>query len=255
MEILKVSSVSKSFAVESGILRNKSGAVRALEDVSLSLQKGEIAGILGESGSGKTTMGRVICRLIEPDAGAITIGGRNIVEYSRRELAGKVQMIFQDPFASLNPKLKVGTILSEAAEAAGGEDGRDGIEGTLRTVGLSGEVLSSYPHQFSGGQRQRIAIARALLRRPEIIIADEPLSALDISIQNQLLELFLRLKETHSLSFVFISHDIVATSILADFIAVMKEGKIVEQGPVRDVIGNPQTPYTSKLLAAVPRMS
>lgn len=232
----------------------KAGFVKALDGVSVSVEKGKCLGILGESGSGKSTLARILCRLIEPDAGEVFIDGKNLRDYPRRDLAGKVQMVFQDPFASLNPKLTVGTALFEAT-ADGTRDVRlSKIEETLKMVGLPAGILRSYPHQFSGGQRQRIAIARALLRKPEILIADEPLSSLDISIQNQLLEVFERLRETHSLTIVFISHDIVVTANMADNVIVMRDGRIVEQGETKAVISSPEQEYTKKLLAAVPRM-
>jgi len=254
MSLLKVTAVSKTFAVEGGMFR-AAGAVRAVDSASLELAPGRAVGIVGESGSGKTTLGKMICRLLKRDAGEITIDGKNIDDYSRLELSHKVQMVFQDPFASLNPKLTIGTTLMEAAGHLNSAERRQKIESILQLVGLPAAVTSAYPHQFSGGQRQRIALARALIRQPKLIVADEPLSALDISIQNQLLNLFAQLKEELSISFLFISHDVIAASMLADRLLVMKEGKIVEEGITDKVIAAPQHPYTQRLLSAVPHIS
>jgi ABC-type oligopeptide transport system ATPase subunit len=254
MQLLTVRNITKTFALESGIFRSKNGTITALDGVSLSLNAGSVLGVVGESGSGKTTLGKVVARLLSPDTGEVLLEGKRSDAYSRQEFAGMVQMVFQDPFASLNPKLTIGTMLFEAASFLPADTRAHAVRETLETVGLTGDIVRSYPHQFSGGQRQRIAIARALLRRPKLIIADEPLSALDISIQNQLLEVFVRLKETHSLSFIFISHDLTVTSNLADYLIVMKDGRIVEEGLTDTIISCPREDYTKKLLAAVPRM-
>jgi ABC-type glutathione transport system ATPase component len=251
LKILEAANLCKSFDIESGLLRSKIGCVRALDNVSLSVEHGKVLGIVGESGSGKSTLARIICGLIPADSGSVLIDGKDILGYGRRALADKVQMVFQDPFASLNPKLSVGTILREALRDRA--DSGPVIE-TLKLVGLPPDILSLYPHQFSGGQRQRIALARSVIRRPEIIIADEPLSSLDISIQSQLLDLFLELKTKLSTTFVFISHDIVTTANFADFVIVMKDGKIVEQGETGPIMERPSQDYTRALLSSVPKL-
>ena len=254
MELLSVRGVSKSFIIERGIFKSAAGAVHALDNVTLSLESGKTVGIVGESGSGKTTLGKAICGLITPDSGEILIGGKPLASYSRSMLSTKIQMVFQDPFASLNPRLSVGTMLMEAVAAPAKETRAAAAREMLERVGLSGSILNYYPHQFSGGQRQRIALARALLRQPELLVADEPLSALDLSTQSQMLSLFAELKKSLKLSMIFISHDIVATSNLADYIVVMSNGRIVEEGETPGVLGNPQKDYTRRLLAAVPML-
>jgi peptide/nickel transport system ATP-binding protein len=249
MKLLTVEHVSKTFHSGKGIFGGNSHSVAALDDVSLTLDEGGFAAILGESGSGKTTLGKIICGLIKPVSGSINMEGKNIEEFSRFELSTKVQMIFQDPFASLNPKLSIRTILSEAL-LPNVDDGE--LLSILKLVGLSPDTLTLYPHHFSGGQRQRIAIARALLKKPKLIIADEPLSALDVSIQAQILELFAEVKKSAGISFIFISHDIVTASNIADYFYIMKQGRIVEKGESRRVIEAPETDYTKTLLSAVP---
>ncbi|MBN1621399.1 MAG: ABC transporter ATP-binding protein [Endomicrobiales bacterium] len=252
MSLLSVRNITKTFPVESGVLRRKIGFIRALNNVSFSIHPGSVLGVVGESGSGKTTLGKAVCRFFKLDSGRVFIEDRNIDLYSRLELSSKVQMIFQDPFASLNPKLTIGTIIEEASDVEGKKEREKLIKDTLGMVGLPSNILLSYPHQFSGGQRQRIALARALVKKPKIVIADEPLSSLDISIQNQLLNLFMKLKEKHLVSFIFISHDLVTTSNLADYLIVMKDGEIVEEGPTETIILFPQNSYTRNLISAVP---
>jgi ABC-type oligopeptide transport system ATPase subunit len=254
MSLLTVKNLTRAFTIDKGIFHRHAGKVLAVDNVSLSLEPGSVLGVIGESGSGKTTLGKLICRLLVPDSGQIELQGKDVQKLPRTVLADLVQMIFQDPYASLNPRLPVGTILCEAVRGLSGPEQRRRAEEMLATVGLPGDILTSYPHQFSGGQRQRIAIARALMRKPAVIVADEPLSALDISIQNQLLNLFLRLKNEHRTSFIFISHDLVTAGNLADYLLVMKDGKIVEEGPTARVIEAPANAYTQRLLAAVPQL-
>ncbi|MCB4790937.1 MAG: ATP-binding cassette domain-containing protein [Elusimicrobia bacterium] len=251
MTLLKAENLFKIFSIEGGIFRSKTGSVRALDNISLELKEAQVLGIVGESGSGKTTLGKALCGLLPVDAGSIFIDGKAINLYSRQELSTKVQMIFQDPFASLNPKLSIGTILFEAVTKDNLRPDGKIVSETLELVGLPKDILKSYPHQFSGGQRQRIAIARVLLKKPKIIIADEPLSSLDISIQNQLLNLFMKLKGQHSTAFIFISHDMVVTSNLADYILVMKDGMIVEENDARSIILSSRTDYTKKLVSSI----
>jgi ABC-type glutathione transport system ATPase component len=254
MAILTAANITKTFPVESGLFRSGAGVVKALDNVSIAVEPSQVLGVVGESGSGKTTLGKILCGLLQPDHGVIVIEGRPIGTFKPAELATKIQMVFQDPFMSLNPKLSVRTILSEAAFHLPRQERAGLIEETLDAVGLPQNILSSYPHQFSGGQRQRIAISRALIKRPKVIVADEPLSALDLTTQNQLLALFDSLKTRFGISFVFISHDLSVTGELSDQLIVMQNGKIVEGGPTREVMAAPKEEYTRRLLAAVPKM-
>lgn len=232
------------------ISKTYAGGVRALNDVSLSLARGKVVGIVGESGSGKSTLARVLCGLLLPDAGTVEIAGTSLRACTRTQRAGLVQMIFQDPFSSLNPRLSVRTQLTEAADGRPPGD----IEQTLAQVELPPAVLDAYPHQFSGGQRQRIAIARALLKRPALIIADEPVSALDVTTQNQIIRLFQHMKDEHLTTFLFISHDLAVTSMIADRIIIMQNGRIVEEGETLALTTTPRTDYARRLLAAVPTL-
>lgn len=252
MSLLEIENITKTFLLKSGIFNHKVKTICAVNGVSFKLEEGNVIGIVGESGSGKTTLGKIITRLIKPDSGNIFIEGTPIDKFSRKELSSKVQMIFQDPFSSLNPKLNIFTILKESILGIPYEKAQNIIYDILKVVGLDGNILYLYPHQFSGGQRQRIAIARTLLKNPRIIVADEPLSALDVSIQVQLLSLFLKLKKDLNLSFIFISHDLIAASIISDYIMVMKDGIIVEQGKTQKIIKNPEHGYTKRLIESVP---
>jgi peptide/nickel transport system ATP-binding protein/oligopeptide transport system ATP-binding protein len=261
--LVELESVTKDFAVEGGLLRRRVGAVRALDAVSLSVREGETLGLLGESGSGKTTLGRVLLRLLAPDAGRVLWEGRPAEEFSRAEWSTRVQMVFQDPSASLNPKLCVRTLLEEAvrlrAARAGegrltGDAARAAAEALLAAVGLPADSLRLYPHQFSGGQKQRVAIARALALRPRLLVADEPVSALDLSIQAQILNLLSELREMYHLTVIIISHDLAVVSHLADRLAVLKDGRLVETGPTEDVLARPAHPYTALLLKSVPEV-
>lgn len=267
--LLETKNLKKSFPIESKFLRQKIGEVTAVENASLKIREGEILGLVGESGSGKTTVGKMIAGLLEPDAGEIYFQDEDLKEFNRQERARKIQMIFQDPFASLNPRLSIGTILGEATrsrqKAVGSREQRakskeqkrevkEEIEQLLNSVGMPTNILHSYPHQFSGGQRQRIGIARALAMQPQLIIADEPISSLDVSIQAQILNLLLELKERFSLSYLFIAHDLSVVSFIAERIAVMCKGKIIEEGNTPEILENPQNSYTRKLLDAVPQI-
>jgi ABC-type oligopeptide transport system ATPase subunit len=232
----------------------------ALEGVSFDLRKGEILGLVGESGSGKTTLGRCVQRLIEPSSGEIIFAGRKLRELTGPELRAirrRIAFVFQDPYASLNPRLTVGRIIGEPMEihALGGTRGNRAsrIQSLLAEVGLPADAGSRYPHQFSGGQRQRIGIARALAADPDLIIADEPVSALDVSVQAQILNLLAELRERRGLAMLFISHDLEVVRYLCDRVAVLYRGHIVETGSTEAVICRPQDPYTRALIAAVPR--
>ncbi|MBP0618163.1 ABC transporter ATP-binding protein [Jiella mangrovi] len=235
------------------------GTVHAVEDVSLDIPRGSITGLVGESGSGKTTLGRTLLRLVSPTAGTIRFGGAELTTLSDREMVAmrkRMQIIFQDPVSSLNPRLKVEHIVAEGLRAhAVGNRGerRDRVAALLEEVGLSADQMKRYPHEFSGGQRQRIGIARALALEPEFIVADESVSALDVSIQAQILNLLLDLRDRRNLTMLFIAHDLSVVDYLCDRIAVMYLGRIVETGPARDLARAPAHPYTRALLSAVPQ--
>ncbi len=252
--ILKTVNVNKNFCTGKTFFSNKTVTVAAVNNASIELKRGGILGIAGESGSGKTTLAKIIAGLMDYDSGEIFIDDRNLKNYSRYELSKKIQMIFQDPFSSLNPKLSIGTTIAEAIETKN-KKLDDIAANVLNLVGLSGDTMQKYPHQFSGGQRQRIAIARALAKDAEIIIADEPVSSLDISVQAQIMNLFLDLKENLGLSYIIISHDLNLLSAVSDNIAIMQNGKIIEYGQSEKIMNRPENPYTQKLISAIPVMS
>lgn len=262
-ELLKVKDLKKYFPVEGGIFKRTIGWVKAVDGISFAIQPGEILGLVGESGSGKTTTGKLIVKLLEPGSGEIRFGQKNIAKIKRTDYSRKVQVIFQDPFSSLNPRLSVGTILGEAVRsrrqrAEGRRQKKDierEVKKLLQTVGLPTNILNDYPHQFSGGQRQRVGIARALAMQPELLVADEPVSSLDLSIQAQIINLLLDLREKFNLAMLFISHDLSVVKYVADQIAVMRNGKIVEIGSATSVIRSPQHPYTQRLLQAIPALA
>lgn len=232
--------------------------LKAVDGVSFTLKRGEAFGLVGESGSGKTTTGRTVIGLYEPTAGEIFFEGREITHVKgkeRQKLAGEMQMIFQDPVSSLNPRMTVGEIVAEGLKIAGEKSAkkiRKEVEETLWKVGILPEYAGRYPHEFSGGQRQRIGIARALIMKPKLIIADEPVSALDVSVQAQVINLLSELKETLGLTVLFIAHDLSVVKYFCDTIAVMYRGKIVEKAPSEELFKNPLHPYTQSLLSAIP---
>jgi len=253
--IVCLNNITKYFSIESKLLRRQISKIKVLDNISFNINSGETVGLVGESGSGKTTIAKIIVRLIKPDSGSVIIDGKPENEYNRKELALKIQMIFQDPFASLNPRLSIKSILGEAIRIQKSKENNkhisvtdEEIENLLVTVGLPKNILNNYPHQFSGGQRQRIAIARALAFKPKLIIADEPLSSLDVSIQAQILNLFLDLKNEFGLSYLFISHDLLLVSYFSDRVIVLKDGKIIEQNDGINIIKYPQNIYTKKLV-------
>jgi len=251
--------LTKYFPVRSGLLARKTELLRAVDGVSLRVRRGETMGLVGESGCGKSTLGRLILRLIEPTYGRVVYDGRDIGRYTAAEmrpLRRKMQIIFQDPYSSLNPRMTVHDIVAEAIRihklAASRSDETHMVVDLLKKVGLRPDVLRRYPHEFSGGQRQRIGIARALAVQPEFIVCDEPISALDVSIQAQIINLLMELQEELGLSYLFISHDLRVVEHVSHRVSVMYLGKIVEQGPADKVYENALHPYTNALLAAVP---
>ncbi|MBI1363054.1 MAG: dipeptide ABC transporter ATP-binding protein [Proteobacteria bacterium] len=256
--LLEVKNVSKVFQVKKGGFFSTSKPFKALDGVSVTLHKGETLGIVGESGCGKSTLARCLMRIYKPDAGEVVLNGQNTAPLkgaALRAMRRNIQMVFQDPFSSLNPRMRVGESVGEGLRAYGLMDAkarRVYVEQLLADCGLPAGSYDRYPHQFSGGQRQRVCIARALALKPDIIIADEPVSALDVSVQKQILELMDKLKKEHGLSYVFISHDLRVVSQVCDRIAVMHAGKVVEEGTTHALFTNPQHPYTRTLLAAIP---
>jgi oligopeptide transport system ATP-binding protein len=256
---LELQNVKTHFPVERGFLfRRRIGTVKAVDGVSLALRKGEILGLVGESGCGKSTLGRTILQLIPPTEGTVILAGKHLDQLkgaALREARADFQMIFQDPYASLNPRMTVYDALAEAIQAhkkVAGQEMAARVAELMKKVGLSPRYLKKYPHEFSGGQRQRIAIARALAVEPKLIVADEPVSALDVSIQAQIINLLAKLSREMHLTLIFISHDLSVVKHISDRIAVMYLGKIVELGPATQVFEKPLHPYTCALVSAVP---
>ncbi|MBL8700162.1 MAG: dipeptide ABC transporter ATP-binding protein [Alphaproteobacteria bacterium] len=257
--LLEVRGLIKHFPVTRGIvMRRQIGAVKAVDGIDLDLDAGETLALVGESGCGKSTTGRLVLRLIEATAGSVRFEGREITGLDRRDMRGlrrHMQIIFQDPYASLNPRMAVSEILDEPLRVHGFGDAttrRRRVEEILAAVGLSTWHAARYPHEFSGGQRQRVGIARALATNPKLVICDEPVSALDVSIQAQVVNLLKDLQRALGLAYVFIAHDLAVVKHVADRVAVMYLGKIVEQGPKGGLFARPRHPYTQALLAAIP---
>jgi oligopeptide transport system ATP-binding protein len=257
--LLEVTDLVKHFPIKSGLLIDRTvDQVRAVDGISFHVNKGETLGLVGESGSGKSTTCRVVLQLLKPTSGSVKFEGREIAGLGRRKLRPlrrEMQMIFQDPYASLNPRKRIGQIVGDqlkVQKVASGKELRTRVEGLLERVGLSPEHYNRFPHEFSGGQRQRIGIARALALEPKLIFCDEPVSALDVSIQAQIVNLLDDLQDEMGLTYVFVAHDIGVVRHISDRIAVMNHGQIVETGDADQVCEHPRDEYTKKLLKAVP---
>lgn len=256
--LLEIKNLKMHFPVRTGVLRRRTGKVYAVDDVSFSVRAGETLGLVGESGCGKTTVGRTIMRLYKPTDGKVFFNGRNMSSLTHKELRDsrkEMQMIFQDPFESLNSRHTVGYILEEPFIIHGihtPKERKNEVEKLLEKVGLSGNSADRFSHEFSGGQRQRIGIARAIALRPSLIICDEPVSALDVSIQSQILNLLLDLQQDMNLTYIFIAHDLAVVKHVSDWIAVMYLGKIMEYTDADTIYASPLHPYTRALISAIP---
>ena len=256
--ILEVNNLTKHFPIFGGVFSRKKGDVRAVQDVSFKLKKGETLGLVGESGCGKSTLARTIIRLEEATSGEVIFQGKDLLNCSRKEMFKQrrdIQMIFQDPYSSLNPRMTVGEIVREPLtvhKIGKRSERRDKVVDLFESVGLSEDMVNRYPHEFSGGQRQRVGIARALALQPRVILADEPVSALDVSVQAQVINLLVRLQKEFDLTYVFISHDLSVVEYISDSIAIMYLGRIVEIGSKEEIWNNHAHPYTHALLEAVP---
>ena len=257
--LVEVSHLKKYFPIKSGVLKKTIGHVKAVDDVSFRIEKGHVMGLVGESGCGKSTTGRTILRLLGATEGKVTFGGQDIYKLSKRDtkqIRTRMQIIFQDPYSSLNPRLPVSEIVGEAmlqhGIVANKREMLDRVVEIIQKCGLFPEQATRYPHQFSGGQRQRICIARALAVNPEFIVCDEAVSALDVSIQSQIINLLKDMQEEFGLTYLFISHDLSVVKFISDQVGVMYLGQIVEMGPNKSIFSNPLHPYTEALLSAVP---
>lgn len=260
--LLKVEHLKKYFPIKSSSLSRSKGYVKAVDDISFEVHVGESFGIVGESGCGKSTMGRSVIRLIEPTSGKVTLDGEDFLSLQGDDLKKareKIKLIFQDPYASLNPRMTVKDIIAEPIDIAGicktKEERDQRIVDVMNQVGLNLDYMSRYPHEFSGGQRQRIGIARAIALQPKLIICDEPVSALDVSIQAKIINLLKQLQRDMGIAYIFISHDLSVVKHIADRVAVMYLGNVMEMADTEQLYGNPKHPYTNALFSAIPHIS
>lgn len=260
LPVLEVQGLEQHFSIRRGLFGREAGRVRAVDGVSFAIDAGKTLSLVGESGCGKTTVGRSVLRLLEPSGGTVKLGGRDIThldEVSLRPVRRQMQIVFQDPFSSLNPRMAAGDIVGELLHVHGvaqGQERTNLVAQLFEKVGLRPEQMRNLPHQFSGGQRQRISIARALVLNPELIVLDEPVSALDVSIQAQIINLLVELQQSSGISYLFISHSIAVVEHVSHHVAVMYLGRIVEYARNRDLFDTPLHPYTEALLAAVPTL-
>ncbi len=256
--LLEVQNLKTYFPIHRGLLQRVVGHVQAVDDVSFQLEEGETLGLVGESGCGKTTTGRSILRLVEPTAGSVRFNGKEVLTArgdDLKQLRRDMQIVFQDPFGSMNPRMTIRSIIEEGLIVQGLGDAKEReerVQMVIRQVGLEPSCLNRYPHEFSGGQRQRVCIARALVLQPKFLVLDEPISALDVSIQSQIINLLVKLREEHHLTYLFISHDLSVVKYLSDRVAVMYLGQIIEMARSADLYAHPAHPYTQALLSSIP---